>query len=69
LDPIKPTLILPEVADESKWRQGKPHYREPAREHSLTRFSPLATGGTDVLLGTFKDKGLLQPIRPLLVLP
>lgn len=35
LDPIKPALILPDVADESKWRQGKPHYRVPPRQNSF----------------------------------
>src|SRR5215510_2453797 len=29
----------------------------------------LVLGGTDILLGTLKDKGLLQPIRPSLLLP
>jgi iron(III) transport system substrate-binding protein len=29
LDPIKPALILPEVADESKWWRGKHHYVDP----------------------------------------
>jgi hypothetical protein len=28
LDPIKPALILPEVADESKWLNGKHHYAD-----------------------------------------
>ena len=40
-----------------------------AEQRAGVRQVDLLLGGTDVLLGTFKDKGLLQPIRPLLVLP
>lgn len=29
LEPIKPAFILPEVADESKWWQGKHHFQDP----------------------------------------
>ena len=29
LEPIKPTLLLPEVLDESKWWAGKHHYADP----------------------------------------
>lgn len=32
-DPIKPALILPEVVDESGWRQGKHRYADPEAEH------------------------------------
>lgn len=35
LEPIRPALILPEVADESKWWQGKHHYVDPEREYVL----------------------------------
>jgi iron(III) transport system substrate-binding protein len=35
LDPIKPTIILPEVLDESKWWQGKHHYADPERQYVL----------------------------------
>lgn len=40
-----------------------------AEQRAGVRQVDLLLGGTDVLLGTFKDKGLLQPIRPLLILP
>lgn len=40
-----------------------------AEQRAGVRQVDLLLGGTDVLLGTFKDKGLLQPILPLLVLP
>jgi len=40
-----------------------------AEQRAGVRQVDLLLGGTDTLLGTFKDKGLLQPIRPLLVLP
>lgn len=33
------------------------------------RQADLVLGGTDILLGTLKDKGFLQPIRPALMLP
>ena len=36
LDPIKPTLILPEVLDESKWWGGKHHYGDPQKTYILT---------------------------------
>jgi iron(III) transport system substrate-binding protein len=35
LDPIKPTLLLPEVLDESKWWQGKHHYADPEKQYVL----------------------------------
>lgn len=40
-----------------------------AEQRAGVRQVDLLMGGTHVILGTFKDKGLLQPIRPLLVLP
>jgi iron(III) transport system substrate-binding protein len=35
LDPIKPTLLLPEVLDESKWWQGKHHYADSEKQYVL----------------------------------
>jgi ABC-type Fe3+ transport system substrate-binding protein len=35
LDPIKPTLVLPEVLDDSKWWQGKHHYADAERQYVL----------------------------------
>ncbi|MSP40023.1 MAG: extracellular solute-binding protein [Deltaproteobacteria bacterium] len=40
-----------------------------AEQRGGVRQADLVLGGTDILLGTLKDKGLLQPIRPALVLP
>src|SRR5262245_35764035 len=40
-----------------------------AEQRAGVRQVDLLLGGTDTLLGTFKDKGLLQPVRPLLILP
>jgi ABC-type Fe3+ transport system substrate-binding protein len=40
-----------------------------AEQRAGLRQADLVLGGTDILLGTLKEKGLLQPIRPLLVLP
>ncbi len=40
-----------------------------AEQRAGMRQADLVLGGTDILLGTLKDKNLLQPIRPALVLP
>lgn len=40
-----------------------------AEQRAGVRQADLVLGGTDSLLGSFKDKGLLQPIRPALLLP
>ena len=40
-----------------------------AEQRAGLRQADLVLGGTDILLGTLKDKGLLQPIRPSLLLP
>lgn len=40
-----------------------------AEQRAGVRQADLILGGTDILLGTLKDKGLLQPIRSTLVLP
>jgi iron(III) transport system substrate-binding protein len=36
VDPIKPTLILPEVLDESKWWEGKHRYRDEEEQYIFT---------------------------------
>jgi iron(III) transport system substrate-binding protein len=40
-----------------------------AEQRAGMRQADLVLGGTDSLLGTLKEKGFLQPIRPVLVLP
>lgn len=40
-----------------------------AEQRAGMRQADLVLGGTDILLGTLKDKNLLQPIRPALTLP
>lgn len=40
-----------------------------AEQRAGIRQVDLVLGGTDLLLGTLKEKGLLQPVRPLLILP
>src|SRR2546428_3938905 len=40
-----------------------------AEQRAGLRQADLVLGGTDILLGTLKEKGLLQPIRSVLVLP
>ena len=48
LDPSNLSLILPEVADESIWRQGKLHYSEPQGKIRSHDFRRLGTGGSAV---------------------
>ena len=40
-----------------------------AEQRAGIRQADLVLGGTDILLGTLKDKGFLQPIRPILISP
>ena len=40
-----------------------------AEQRAGIREVDLVLGGTDILLGTLKEKSMLQPIRPLLILP
>ena len=40
-----------------------------AEQRAGIRQADLVLGGTDILLGTLKDKGYLQPVRPALFLP
>lgn len=40
-----------------------------AEQRAGMRQADLVLGGTDILLGTLKDKGFLQPIRPAVILP
>ena len=35
LTPLKPTLVLPEVLDASKWKKGKPWFTDPRGEYVL----------------------------------
>jgi len=44
LDPIKPVLILPEVVDPSKWKQGKIWYLDPEEKYILRLYNYLTTG-------------------------
>ena len=43
--------------------------RITAEQRAGLRQADLVLGGTDILLGTLKEKGMLQPIRPVLMLP
>src|SRR3954452_20542282 len=38
LDPIKPLLLLPEVADHSKWKLGQPHFIDAGKQNVLMLF-------------------------------
>jgi len=55
LDPIKPALILPEVADQSKWWEGKHHYMDPAGSHIF-----VFIGSVD-MPNLFYNKNLVDP--------
>ena len=44
LDPIKPTLILPEVTDTSKWWKGQHHYIDPERQYVFVFLGPVSAG-------------------------
>jgi ABC-type Fe3+ transport system substrate-binding protein len=55
LDPIKPSLILPEVADQSKWWEGKHHYMDPERSHIF-----VFIGSVD-MPNLFYNKNLVDP--------
>jgi len=46
LDPIPPLLVLPEVADVSKWWQGKHHYVDPENQYLLN-----INGETRIVVG------------------
>jgi iron(III) transport system substrate-binding protein len=35
LDPVKPTLLLPDVVDPSKWKKGKPWFLDPEKQFIL----------------------------------
>ena len=50
MDPIKPTFILPEVTDESKWLGGKHHYVDPERQNILLYEGNVA--GTSIFYNT-----------------
>ena len=39
LDPLKPTLILPEVTDPTKWKKGKLWFMDPEEMHILRLFN------------------------------
>jgi iron(III) transport system substrate-binding protein len=43
LDPIKPTLILPEVVDESKWYGKKHHYIDPEDKYIFAYLASVST--------------------------
>jgi iron(III) transport system substrate-binding protein len=55
LDPIKPALILPEVADQSKWWEGKHHYMDPDGSHIF-----VFLGSVD-MPNLFYNKNLVDP--------
>ncbi|HLY67669.1 MAG TPA: extracellular solute-binding protein [Chloroflexota bacterium] len=52
LDPLKPALLMPEVADGSKWKTGSPWFRDPKGDTALQIFSTLSqnvTLNTDIV--------------------
>lgn len=43
IDPLKPLLVLPEVADGSKWKSGKVWFADPQEQFVVRAFSSVAT--------------------------
>jgi iron(III) transport system substrate-binding protein len=43
LDPLKPTLILPEVVESSKWKKAKLWFQDPEERYVLRVFSSIAS--------------------------
>jgi iron(III) transport system substrate-binding protein len=43
IDPLKPLLIMPEVADGSKWKTGKLWFADPQEQFVVRAFSSVAT--------------------------
>ena len=41
LDPLKPSLILPEVVDPKKWKKGKPWFVDPEEKYVLRVYSTI----------------------------
>lgn len=41
LDPLKPTLILPEVVDSKKWKDGKPWFIDPEERYVMRAYSTI----------------------------
>lgn len=46
LDPLKPSLLLPDAADASKWKTGGPWFRDPGGDTALQIFSTISQGVT-----------------------
>jgi iron(III) transport system substrate-binding protein len=59
LDPIKPTLILPEVLDESKWWQGTHHYADAERQYTLLYI------GAPASMNVYYNTKIVNPSRDL----
>jgi iron(III) transport system substrate-binding protein len=43
IDPLKPLLIMPEVADGTKWKRGKIWFADPEERYAVRAFSSVAT--------------------------
>ena len=43
IDPVKPLLIMPEVADGAKWKLGKIWFADPEERYTVRPFSSVAT--------------------------
>jgi iron(III) transport system substrate-binding protein len=64
LDPLKPALILPEVLDRAKWKNGKPWFVDPEEHYVLRLFS---TASSLFFINTrFVPSGELKSLRDLL---
>jgi iron(III) transport system substrate-binding protein len=43
IDPVRPLLIMPEVADGAKWKRGKIWFADPEKRYAVRAFSSVAT--------------------------
>jgi iron(III) transport system substrate-binding protein len=43
IDPIRPVLVMPEVADGAKWKRGKIWFADPEERYAVRPFSSVAT--------------------------
>ena len=43
IDPVRPLLIMPEVADGAKWKRGKIWFADPEERYAVRAFNSVAT--------------------------
>ena len=43
IDPLRPLLVMPEVAEDSKWKSGKVWFADPQEQFIVRAFNSIAT--------------------------